>query len=212
MSTINKIIIGATTGENPDTIKGFIRSFWANCEEVKCQIILVVNDVGTPGERTQELRDFCKEWGAHYILGLEKSWADIATFDKEADLVIFCSSTLRFIAPGWLTRIIHAYESNPDLSFLTFPIIAEGGYNDDAARWNNPPHRGIRNQESIFAARTKDVSAFAIGSAAHLFSCVLPYPPIWDAEAKPTEIIEESNPSETFQWLDRENKQQEAII
>lgn len=211
MSTINKIIIGVTVGEDANATKGFIRSFWANCEEVKQQIVLVVNDIN---EKTLGLSDFCKEWGAHYISsdGLGKSWADIANFDKEADLVIFCSSTLRFVAPGWLTRIIHAYENNPDLSFLTFPILTEGGYNDDAARWNNPPHRGIRNQESIFAARTKDVSAFAIGSAAHLLSCVLPYPPIWDAEAKPTEIIEESNPSETFQWLDRENKQQEAII
>ena len=218
MTKINKIIIGALTYGNLPRVNGWVKSLYGNMEDVNRDITIVVCDDGTPDVAiVREREQFCKEWGVQFVHcekqeGIIPPWKKIAAIIPDADLVILCSDTLRFITPGWLTRVIFAYENNPDLTCVSFPIISGNGYDDANPCWYNPPRRMTLLNQVFFVAKPKGISAFPMGPDASFFSCILPWPPLQDVTFSPTEQLVVGEYQEPIVWFDRDNHKQEALI
>lgn len=167
MEKIKKIIVGVSTYGLLPRAEGFIKNFWSNTESPKdIEIVPVCVDDGTPNVKVvREREKFCKDWNFNFIgheknLGIPAAWNSLASFDKEADLVVIANDDCRLLSPGWLSRFIHFFEKNENIGTVGLPLVSEMGFKDDDERWLGKPGRVGAAVGCFFAIRPQD--AFSV--------------------------------------------------
>jgi len=142
---IKKIVVGVSTYGTLPRVDGFVKSFWQNLDPMAANISLVCCDDGTPNiQALRERRTFCQKSNCAFIehgdnKGISAAWNTLASYDPEADLVLIFNDDIRFITPGWLTRIIHFFENNDQIGMVGLSLIHDDGYKDKEDRWWSPP-------------------------------------------------------------------------
>ena len=156
-----KIIIGASTYGSLPRVHGFVRSFYGNLETTKHELITVVVDDGTPDmNAVREREQFCQQRGFRFLrneknLGISATWNRIASCEPDADLALIFNDDTRFLAPGWLTRLVHFFENNDDVGTVGLPLVSDMGFKDDEPRWRGVPGRVGAAVGCAFAVQPK---------------------------------------------------------
>ena len=164
MDKIKKVTIGISTYGSLQRADGCIRSFWSNLDRKDdLEIKTVVVDDGTPDvQALKDRRDFCRRFNFALIehgnnRGISTAWNTLASFDPDADLVFIANDDIRFIMPGWLTRLVHFFDNNEQVGTVGLPLIHEPGFKDDDPRWWAKPDRISCAGRYAFSVRPKDL-------------------------------------------------------
>lgn len=202
-----KIVIGVTHYGTLPIYLGFLKSFWNNCDQVDDMLVPILVDDGTPDKiAVREIEATCKRWNFGYVrhpenLGIAAAWNTILNYRADADLVVIFNNDIRFIAPGWLTRLKYYFEHNEQVGTVGLPLIGESGFNDADPRWDGVPGRVGAATGCNFAVRPQDalsivnpdgsrgywVSTMSFHEEVHmgfelaskgLLSAMLPFPPM----------------------------------
>jgi hypothetical protein len=161
-----KIVFGVTTYGSVPRVDGLFKSFWNNIQDVSTaehEITTVCVDDGTqdPQAVTQRMRT-CKRFNFKYVLhsqnyGIPFSWNRIAEYIPDADLAVIFNDDIRFLAPGWLSRLIYFHTVNEDVGTVGLPLMNEPGFNDRDPRWEQTPGRVGCAVGCAFAVKPRDL-------------------------------------------------------
>lgn len=230
------IIIGVSTYGSLPRVNGFIKSVMSNMEDISPHTLtFVCYDDGTPDQQAVNERiAFCKRYGFKYVRNVENrgisfTWNRIAQYE-EADLVGVFNDGVRFLSPGWLTRLIFFFEKNINIGMVSLPTINEMGFDSNGSGWLSTPQRIIspcdrcfairpdilfqisnKNEQNGFPEDDLTSSLFYVGqkfTENNFFSYLLPWPPVRYIEETIEQkvIIEQSSKNSDRQiiWLDRD--------
>ena len=162
MEKIKKITIAAPTYGNLPRVNFWIQSVWNNLEpgpEVDLDILVV--DDGTPDKQVVENRSrYCGKFNVNFAanernLGIPGAWNRIFRWAENhgSDLVLCCNDDVRFLAPGWLARILYVFNNNDAIGGVGLPLVNEGGLKMDDPRWDGEPGRVGAAIGCVFAMR-----------------------------------------------------------
>lgn len=157
-----KIVIGVTHYGALPIYLGFLRSFWNNCDQVDDTLVPILVDDGTPDKvAVRETEQVCKRWNFEFVRhdqnrGISAAWNTILQHKADADLCVIFNNDIRFLAPGWLTRLKYFFEHNEQIGTVGLPLVNEPGFNDADPRWDNPPGRVGAAVGCAFAVRPRD--------------------------------------------------------
>lgn len=163
---IKKIVIGASTYGSIPRINSWIKSLWSNMEEIPgIDVSILVCDDGTPDSSVVRQRaQFCRSWNVQFLhneknLGIPATWNRICSAVPDADLVFVSNDDIRFLMPGWLTRLIYFFTRNDNVGMVGLPLVSDMGFKDDDPRWWGTPGRVGAAVGCAFAVRPKDIFA-----------------------------------------------------
>ena len=119
-------------------------------------------DDGTPDKiAARETEAACKRWNFEYVRheqnrGISAAWNTILQHKADADICVIFNNDIRFLTPGWLTRLKHFFLNNEQIGTVGLPLVDEPGFYDADPRWDNPPGRVGAATGCDFAVRPKD--------------------------------------------------------
>ena len=140
---MSKVLIGITTYGPIPRAQRLVRTVLDTIDQDIPYSIAIADDSKGGNFDNKDRRDFCKRHGIallenDIIGGIPAAWNRLVAHGKQqgAEIIVILSDGVRFLEPGWLSRMAYFLENNEQIGTVGTPTVGEPTFNLNDPRWD----------------------------------------------------------------------------